>query len=74
MLVDTENDVLTLWDKEEKKKLRALSYSTISHGFEEMIKWTEEGKYGIIQSIMNKVGNNDNYLYVVVSVDYHQVL
>ena len=44
VLVDTENDVLTLWDKEEKKKLRALSYSTISHGFEEMIKWTEEGK------------------------------
>ncbi|XP_033636068.1 28S ribosomal protein S31, mitochondrial-like [Asterias rubens] len=44
VLVDPENDVLTLWDKEEKKKLRALSYSTISHGFEEMIKWTEEGK------------------------------
>lgn len=43
-LVDTETDVVTLWDKEERKRLRELSHSTINHGFEEMIKWTEEGK------------------------------
>ncbi|XP_022089991.1 28S ribosomal protein S31, mitochondrial-like [Acanthaster planci] len=39
-----EPTVPSLWDKEEDKQLRQLTYSTINHGFDELIKWTDEGK------------------------------
>ncbi|XP_038048116.1 28S ribosomal protein S31, mitochondrial-like [Patiria miniata] len=44
VLAEGESPVPSLWDKEGDKQLKQLTYSTINSGFDEMMKWTEEGK------------------------------
>ena len=41
---ETQQMSLSIWEKETRKTLRALTYATINNGFEEAMKLTEEGK------------------------------